>query len=108
MKIEFDHVAVRSKDIQASIAFYKEHFDDVEVLYEDKTWGLIRAGGAKVAFVTAGEHPPHFSFSVRTKEELVNYAAEMNGKIKVHRDRSESFYFKDPSDNAIEIVWYPE
>jgi len=108
MKTEFDHIAIRTDDVGASIEFYKKHFDGVEVLYEDKTWGLLRVGGIKIALVTSGEHPPHISFKVATKKELEEYAAEMKGKIKVHRDRSESFYFKDSSGNVVEIVWYPE
>ena len=63
--------------------------------------------GFEIALVPKGEHPPHISFRVDTKEELEEYAEKMKGKIKVHRDRSESFYFKDDSDNAVEIVWYP-
>ena len=108
MKTEFDHIAITTKNVSDSIEFYKKHFDGVEVLYEDKTWGLLRVGGIKIALVTSGEHPPHISFKVATKKELEEYAAEMKGKIKVHRDRSESFYFKDSSGNVVEIVWYPE
>ena len=108
MKAEFDHIAIRTKGVAASIEFYKRNFDGVEVLYEDATWGLLKVGGMKIALVTQGEHPPHISFRVDTKEELEEYSAKMKGKIKVHRDRSESFYFKDDSDNAVEIVWYPE
>ncbi len=108
MKIEFDHIAIRTDDVAASINFYKKHFDGVEVLYEDKTWGLLHVGGIKIALVTSGEHPPHISFKVDSKKELDDYAAQMKGKIMVHRDRSESFYFKDSWENAVEIVWYPE
>ena len=108
MKTEFDHIAIRTEDVAVSIEFYKKHFDGVEILYEDQTWGLLRVGGIKIALVTSGEHPPHISFKVYTKKELEEYAAEMKGKIMLHRDKSESFYFKDSSGNAVEIVWYPE
>lgn len=108
MKAEFDHIAIKTKDVATSVEFYKRNFDGVEVLHEDETWGLLNVGGMKIALVTQGEHPPHISFRVDMKEEFEEYAAKMNGKIKVHRDRSESFYFKDDSDNAVEIVWYPE
>ena len=108
MKLDFDHIAITTKNVSESIEFYKKNFDGVEVLYEDKTWGLLSVGGIKIALVTSGEHPPHISFKVSTKKELEEYAAQMKGKIMVHRDRSESFYFKDSSGNAVEIVWYPE
>ena len=108
MKLDFDHIAITTKNVSESIKFYKKHFDGAEVLYEDTSWGLLSVGGIKIALVTSGEHPPHISFKVETKYELEEYAARMKGKIMVHRDRSESFYFKDSSGNAVEIVWYPE
>ncbi|MDP4219774.1 MAG: VOC family protein [Bacteroidota bacterium] len=108
MKIQFDHVAITTKDVMASIEFYHKSFAGVEVLYEDKTWGLLKVGGVKIALVSPGEHPPHVCYRVGSRSELEEYAAQRNGKIKVHRDKSESFYFKDTSDNAIEIVWYPD
>jgi catechol-2,3-dioxygenase len=107
MKIEFDHIAITTKNVSESIAFYQKNFDGVEVLYEDTTWGFIKVGTIKLALVTSGEHPPHISYKVESKQELDDYANKMNAKINVHRDRSESFYLNDPSGNAVEIIWYP-
>ena len=108
MKTEFDHIAITTKDVATSIEFYKKQFDDVEVLYEDKTWGFLKVGGIKLALVTSSEHPPHICFRVETLEHLKEYAAKVGGKITGHRDRSQSFYFRDPSGNALEVVWYPK
>ena len=108
MKTEFDHIAITTKDVAASIEFYKKQFDDVEVLYEDKTWGYIKCCGIKIAFVTSSEHPPHICFRVSSKAELLEYAGKTGGKIVLHRDKTESFYLYDSSGNAIEIIWYPE
>ena len=108
MKTEFDHIAITTKDVHASIEFYKKQFDDVEVLYEDETWGYIKCGGIKVALVTSKEHPPHICFRVGSKAELLEYAAKTGGKIVLHRDKTESFYLYDSSENAVEIIWYPE
>jgi catechol 2,3-dioxygenase-like lactoylglutathione lyase family enzyme len=108
MKTEFDHIAITTKDVAASIEFYKKQFDDVEVLYEDSTWGYLKCGGIKIALVTSKEHPPHICFRVGSKAELLKYAAKTGSTIKVHRDKTESFYLYDSSRNAIEIIWYPE
>jgi catechol 2,3-dioxygenase-like lactoylglutathione lyase family enzyme len=107
MNATFDHIALESNDIAESIAFYKQQFQDVEVLYEDASWGFIKAGGIKIAFVTPGEHPPHICFTVKTHDELEALAAEFGKKIKIHRDKTESFYITDPSGNPVEILWYP-
>src|SRR5579872_2771048 len=108
MKTEFDHIAITTKNVKASIAFYRTQFDNVEVLYEDKTWGYLRCGGIKIALVTSSEHPPHICFRVHSEAELKEYAAKSGGKIIRHRDKTESFYLYDSSGNAIEIIWYPE
>ncbi|MEI8134382.1 MAG: VOC family protein [bacterium] len=108
MHTHFDHIAITSTNISDSIEFYEKNFVGVEILYQDATWAFLEIGGTHLALVTPGEHPPHLSFSVHTKKDLEDFAEKVKGKIVVHRDHSESFYFKDPSDNAIEIVWYPE
>ena len=108
MKTEFDHIAITSKNIADSIAFYKKQFAGVEVLYQDESWGLLKVGGIKLALVTETEHPPHICFRAETKAELQEYAEKNGAKIIGHRDRSQSFYFYDTSGNAVEVVWYPE
>jgi catechol 2,3-dioxygenase-like lactoylglutathione lyase family enzyme len=108
MNIQFDHIAITSENISDSLAFYKHHFPEAVILYEDKTWGFLKIGDLKLALVTPGEHPPHICYRVDSKEELQKYAEESRGEIKIHRDKSESFYLSDPSGNAIEIIWYPE
>jgi catechol-2,3-dioxygenase len=108
MKAEFDHIAITTKNVHDSIEFYKKNFDGVEVLYEDSTWGFLKIGEFKLAFVTESEHPPHICYRVGSKKELEEEAAKMGGVIEVHRDKSESFYIEDSSGNAIEIIWYPD
>jgi catechol-2,3-dioxygenase len=108
MKAAFDHIAITTKNVRQSIEFYQKNFEGIEILYEDATWGLIKIGDFKLAFVTSSEHPPHISYRVATRDELEEYASQMGGEIKVHRDRSESFYIEDSSGNAVEIIWYPD
>ncbi|HYM20439.1 MAG TPA: VOC family protein [Candidatus Kapabacteria bacterium] len=103
----FDHIAVEYTDLQSEVDFYLRTFVNAELLYQDATWAFVKVGEVKIAFVSPTEHPPHIAFSVNSHDELVNIAEEYKKKIKVHRDRTESFYTSDPSGNAIEIIWYP-
>ena len=104
--LRFDHIALETDNISEAITFYRKTFTDLEVLYEDATWGLVSVAGTKVAFVTPGEHPNHIAFTVDSLEELTRMADSYSKKIKLHRDHSQSFYITDPSANAIEFVWY--
>lgn len=108
MDLEFDHIALSSTNIPKDIDFYRSHFSEIWILYQDETWAFLQVGGAKIALVTPGQHPPHLAFRVKTRESLEDMAKESNATIKVHRDRSESFYITDQSGNATEIVFYPE
>ena len=104
----FDHIAISTKNVRQSIEFYENQFDDVEILYQDSTWGYIKCCGIKIALVTETEHPPHICFRVGSKAALFEFASKTGAKIVMHRDRTESFYLYDSSGNAIEIIWYPE
>jgi hypothetical protein len=106
--MEFDHIALVSTNIPKDIDSYRSLFSEIGILYQDESWALIKAGGVKIALVTPGQHPPHLAFLVKTRESLEEMAKEHNSTVKVHRDRSESFYTTDSSGNAIEVVFYPE
>jgi catechol 2,3-dioxygenase-like lactoylglutathione lyase family enzyme len=104
--MQFDHIAVKTKDILASIRWYKEHFPEVKVLHEDPTWGFIETCGLKIAFVLPGHHPPHLAFRV-SEEELEARAKAAGKTIKPHRDGTRSFYTSDDQDNVLEYISYP-
>lgn len=108
MELEFDHIALTSTNVAKDIEFYESRFSKIGILYQDDSWAFLEIGGIKVAFVSQGEHPPHMAFRVKTREILEEMAATNDKTIKVHRDKSESFYLHDPSGNAIEIVFYPQ
>jgi hypothetical protein len=108
MPLQFDHVAVESSAIDKDIAFFRETLPELEVIFEDPTWGLLSAGGVKLAFVTHKEHPPHLAFRVSSREELQELADRNLAKIDKHRDSSESFYLQAPGGAWIEVVFYPE
>jgi hypothetical protein len=105
--VNFDHVAQQVPDIGEALAWWQRMVPGATVLYADDTWGLIEAGGARLAFVTPHEHPDHLAFKV-SDEELDRLAVERGAAIAVHRDGSRSFYVEAPGENRVEVVAYPD
>ena len=104
-QFQFDHTAVPSSDIAASVAWYRESLG-AEVLYQDSTWAFLNVGGTKVALVTPTQHPPHIA--VRVNEEQLASAAQAAGiLIDSHRDGTRGIYVHDPFGNAVELICYP-
>lgn len=102
----FDHVAHQVPDIGAAIAWWQANVGDVEVLYQDDTWGLVEAGGLRMAFVMADEHPGHVAFRV-SPERLEALEREHGREAVEHRDGSRSFYVDGPGETGVEIISYP-
>ena len=96
--LKFDHVAVTSKNISDSLAWYSERFE-LKVIYQDETWALISIGGAKIAFVMEQQHPPHVCFNV----DMSSFKFD-ESKFKEHRDGSRSEYIEDLDGNFIELL----
>lgn len=105
--MQFDHVALRVPDVAAALEWWREAVPGAEVLYADETWGLIEAGGARVAFVTAEQHPDHLAYKV-SGAELERLASEHGIAIAPHRDGSRSFYLDAPGDHRVEVIAYPD
>jgi hypothetical protein len=105
--VNFDHVAQQVPDVGEALAWWQRMVPGATVLYADDTWGLIEAGGARLAFVTPQEHPDHLAFKV-SGEELERLAAEHGAAIAAHRDGSRSFYVEAPGGNRVEVVAYPD
>jgi len=105
--VKFDHVAQPVPDIAAALAWWQRAVPGAQILYADKTWGLLEAGGAKLAFVMADEHPHHLAFKV-SDAEFERLAAEHGAVIAVHRDASRSFYLAAPGDARVEVIAYPD
>ena len=103
--MRFDHVAVPSNDIEASVRWYAERFG-AEVLYQDKTWAFLRVGGQKLALVSPQQHPPHVALSV-TEDQLADASRATGVSIDSHRDGTKGIYLHDPFGNAIELICYP-
>ena len=105
--MRFDHIAQQVPDIAAALAWWQRAVPGARVLYADDTWGLLEAGGTKLAFVTAGQHPDHLAFEV-SEAELETMAAEHGAEIALHRDASRSFYLDAPGGQHVEVIAYPD
>lgn len=89
------HIALTVPDIAQALAWYRGQFE-VETIYEDRTWAMLRFGNIDLALVVPGQHPPHIAI------ERPN--AEMFGPLKHHRDGTASVYVQDPFGNVIEVM----
>ena len=105
--MQFDHVAQQVPDIAAALDWWSQLVPGARVLYADDTWGLLEAGGAKIAFVMADQHPNHLAFKVAA-EELERLASLHDVAVSDHRDGSRSFYIEGPGGNGIEVIAYPD
>jgi catechol 2,3-dioxygenase-like lactoylglutathione lyase family enzyme len=105
--VQFDHVAQRVSDVAAALEWWQRMVPGAVVLYADDTWGLLEAGGARLAFVMEREHPDHLAFKVSVAE-LERMAGEHGASIATHRDGSRSFYVAAPGGRSVEVVAYPD
>ncbi len=103
--MKFDHIAQVVPDIAGAINWYKDTLPDVEVLYQDESWGFISAGGTKLAFVLKDEHPGHLAWRV-SAAELETLASQFHKEIKAHRDNTRSFYLEAPGGTHLEIITF--
>ncbi len=102
----FDHVAQVVPNIAEAVRWYREHFAQAEVLYQDDSWAFVECGGTRLAFVLKDEHPGHIAWRV-SESELDRLAALYGKPIKPHRDRTKSFYLEAPGGQHIEIITFP-
>ena len=105
--MQFDHVAQQVPDIAAALDWWQRTVPGARVLYADDTWGLLEAGGVKLAFVTADQHPDHLAFKV-SDAELERLAEEHGLPISPHRDGTRSFYAQAPGGHHVEVIAYPD
>ncbi len=90
-----DHIAIAVANIQQALQWYRSRFD-VQTVYEDATWAMLRFGNIDLALVLHGQHPPHIAI------EKDN--AQVHGALKAHRDGTASVYVNDPFGNVIELL----
>ncbi len=108
------HTAIEVEDIKRAADFYINNFG-FEESYLAEDWGIVRKNGDDIAFIKKGasNHPPHFGLRVNSNEEVESALDELKDKVKIlkglklHRDNSYSFYFADPDDNVVELIYDP-
>jgi catechol 2,3-dioxygenase-like lactoylglutathione lyase family enzyme len=88
------HAALRVKDVKEAVEWYTQRFQ-CAVEYQDGTWAMLLFENVRLAFVVAGQHPPHIA--------IVGDPASF-GEPKVHRDGTSSVYLKDPNGNNVEVM----
>ena len=104
--MEFDHVAMQVPNVGDAIDWYLSTIPGAEALHRDPTWGLITAGGAKIAFVLAEQHPNHIAWRV-SEAELERIAARHDAPVLPHRDGTRSIYLDAPGGHHLEVISYP-
>lgn len=90
-----DHVAIQVDDIGDAVTWYTKTFKCF-VEYQDDTWAMLNFSNIKIALVVSSQHPPHIG--------IIRDDAGLFGKLKTHRDGSESCYISDPSKNILEVL----
>lgn len=90
-----DHIAIQVSNVSETVAWYRERFG-CQIVYQDETWAMVEFANVKLAFVVAGQHPPHLG--------LVHEDATKFGALTTHRDGTRSCYIADPAGNAIEVL----
>lgn len=116
MKIHrMGHVALHVTDLKASLDFYSS-LPGLKVRWaQDKDWANLSVGNDDLSLVKkeGARHPPHIGFRVNSESELRELHKYLESKqvsvdpICLHRDKSVSFYFKDPDGNILEALWDP-
>lgn len=109
------HTALVVNSLKESMAFYRDVLGCKSIWEEDSDWAQLGLGPDDISLVQKATgspiHPPHVGFQVKTREELYEMHKHLkaNGvsveEIKPHRDGTESFYFRDPSNNILEALW---
>ena len=98
MKFELDridHLAIPVANIADAIEWYRNTFS-CSIAYEDNTWALLEFENVKLALVLPEQHPAHFA--------VERDDADSFGKLKLHRDETQSVYIEDPWTNNVEIL----
>ena len=117
------HVALNVRDISKSVEFYSnvlglklEWQPDVDNAYltsgQDNLALHRSASGSEVQ--ESLQHLDHFGFVVRHPEDVDEWAnrirklgIHLEKEPRTHRDGARSFYFRDPDQNLIQILYHP-
>ena len=122
------HLSLRVSDLSASEKFYMEVLGMKPVWRSEGEIAFLECDNDDLALIQipldevqgfrkrsmASQSLHHFGFRVATKDEVDRFALGLGGRGIViddgprdHRDGSRSFYFRDPDDNYIQVLWDP-
>jgi catechol 2,3-dioxygenase-like lactoylglutathione lyase family enzyme len=75
---------------------------------------LHQLAGSPQPESAAGQKLDHFGFVVKHPENVDEWAARIRSfgiplekEPRTHRDGARSFYFRDPDENLIQIIYHP-
>ena len=122
------HLSLRVSDLDASEKFYIEILGMRPVWRSEGEIAFLECGNDDLALIQIPKEEVqafrqcaqssrslhHFGFRVRSKDGVDQLAEELKARGIViddgprdHRDGSRSFYFRDPDDNYVQILWDP-
>lgn len=90
-----DHIALEVRNIADAVKWYTGQFS-CEIIYQDKTWAMLRFKNINLAFVLPDQHPAHIAINKSKAEKF--------GQLKSHRDDVKFVYIEDNQGNIIEIL----
>ena len=116
MNVKMSHAAVRVTNVKNAQHFFTQLGFKVAWSGQED-WGMVKSNGTTLALIEKNHdiHPPHIGIVVDSAEEvdrayeaLKALGAKDIQEPKDHRDKSRSFYFKDPDGNQFELLWLPD
>ena len=115
--VKMTHAAVKVSSVKEATDFFQKALGVKTAWSGQEDWGMVKSEGTTLALIEKNHevHPPHIGFVVPHIEDVdsvYNRLKEMGvddlQEPKTHRDKSRSFYFKDPDGNQFELLWIPE
>jgi sirohydrochlorin cobaltochelatase len=123
MSLGLRHAALPVTDLQRSLKFYCDVLGFSPYHVSDADWVMVSQSGTTLSLIrvanlppqndTGGTHPGHLGVVVETPKEVDQAHSRLSqsglsvGKPKLHRDGSYGFYFRDPDQNALELIFIP-
>jgi len=114
------HLALNVADIQKMTDFYVQVIEMKIEWQPDPKNVYLTTGSDNLALhevesvVQGVTSMDHFGFVVQTAEEVDEWAEKIKKagipfakEVKTHRDGARSFYFRDPEENLIQIIYHP-